>query len=142
MRIRPFRYNPSPEISVIEYACTFCCFLILILVITTGNFECSSCNMGYLNSVLQSSSQVHAEYGPVSGGGLRFLPFLPPSFIILCLDLEFLRLLLFLCLLCKLLLIQFHIVQSNTRVLFFTPLSDFYSSIRFLLLFIFCMNFH
>ncbi|MBA0568407.1 hypothetical protein Golob_005905 [Gossypium lobatum] len=26
--------------------------------------------MGYLNSVLQSSSQVHAEYGPVSGGGL------------------------------------------------------------------------
>ncbi|MBA0839187.1 hypothetical protein Goarm_004947 [Gossypium armourianum] len=70
MRIRPFRYNPSPEISVIEYASTFCCFLILILVITTGNFECLSCNMGYLNSVLQSSSQVHAEYGPVSGGGL------------------------------------------------------------------------
>ncbi|MBA0597885.1 hypothetical protein Gorai_007669 [Gossypium raimondii] len=70
MRIRPFRYNPSPEISVIEYASTLCCFLILILVITTGNFECLSCNMGYLNSVLQSSSQVHAEYGPVSGGGL------------------------------------------------------------------------
>ncbi|KAA3477764.1 putative protein phosphatase 2C 59 [Gossypium australe] len=45
-------------------------FLLLHEVITTGNFECSSCNMGYLNSVLQSSSQVHAEYGPVSGGGL------------------------------------------------------------------------
>ncbi|KAG4136335.1 hypothetical protein ERO13_D08G274866v2 [Gossypium hirsutum] len=27
--------------------------------------------MGYLNSVLQSSSQVHAEDGPVCGGGLR-----------------------------------------------------------------------
>ncbi|WRX33844.1 hypothetical protein QQP08_026331 [Theobroma cacao] len=26
--------------------------------------------MGYLNSVLQSSTQVHAEDGPVSGGGL------------------------------------------------------------------------
>ncbi|TYH60714.1 hypothetical protein ES332_D08G314200v1 [Gossypium tomentosum] len=26
--------------------------------------------MGYLNSVLQSSSQVHAEDGPVCGGGL------------------------------------------------------------------------
>lgn len=95
MRIRPFRYNLSPEISVVEYASTFFCFLILILVIITGNFECSSCNMGYLNPVLQSSSQVHAEYGPVSGGGLRFLPFLPSFFIILCLDLEFPRLLFF-----------------------------------------------
>ena len=28
--------------------------------------------MGYLNSVLTSSSQVHADDGPVSGGGLRF----------------------------------------------------------------------
>ncbi|KAF5748099.1 hypothetical protein HS088_TW04G00048 [Tripterygium wilfordii] len=27
--------------------------------------------MGYLNSVLSSSSQVYAEDGPVSGGGLR-----------------------------------------------------------------------
>ncbi|KAK8553629.1 hypothetical protein V6N13_062426 [Hibiscus sabdariffa] len=41
-----------------------------LFAIRSERFECSSCNMGYLNSVLQSSSQVHAEYGPVSGGGL------------------------------------------------------------------------
>jgi hypothetical protein len=28
--------------------------------------------MGYLNSVLSSSSQVYADDAPVSGGGLRF----------------------------------------------------------------------
>ena len=31
--------------------------------------------MGYLNSVLSSSSQVHAEDAPVSGGGLRLIFF-------------------------------------------------------------------
>ena len=35
----------------------------------------SSNNMGYLNSVLSSSSQVHAEDAPVSGGGLRLIFF-------------------------------------------------------------------
>ncbi|KAK8597410.1 hypothetical protein V6N13_094822 [Hibiscus sabdariffa] len=67
MRIRPFPYLSSP---LTKYASTFCCFLIWILAIRSSSFECSSCNMGYLNSVLQSSNQVHAEYGPVSGGGL------------------------------------------------------------------------
>ncbi|MBA0647309.1 hypothetical protein Goklo_015204, partial [Gossypium klotzschianum] len=43
---------------------------ILRLGIRGGQFESSSNNMGYLNSVLQSSSQVHAEDGPVCGGGL------------------------------------------------------------------------
>lgn len=37
-----------------------------------GQLVNSSNNMGYLNSVLSSSSQVHAEDEPVSGGGLRF----------------------------------------------------------------------
>jgi len=33
-----------------------------------------SCNMGYLNSVLSSTSQVRAiDDGPVSGGGLRYV---------------------------------------------------------------------
>lgn len=35
--------------------------------------------MGYLNSVLSSSSQVHSDDGPVSGGGLRFTFLLLPS---------------------------------------------------------------
>ena len=38
--------------------------------------------MGYLNSVLSSSSQVHAGDGPVSGGGLRLTSSLLPRFII------------------------------------------------------------
>lgn len=41
-----------------------------------GQLVNSSNNMGYLNSVLSSSSQVHAEDEPVSGGGLRFFFFL------------------------------------------------------------------
>lgn len=49
---------------------------ILTLGIRGGQFESSTNNMGYLNSVLQPSSQVHAEDGPVCGGGLRLLPFL------------------------------------------------------------------
>jgi hypothetical protein len=39
--------------------------------------------MGYLNSVLSSSSQVHSDDGPVSGGGLRFTFLFLPSLIFL-----------------------------------------------------------
>ncbi|KAI9118298.1 hypothetical protein K1719_010630 [Acacia pycnantha] len=46
-------------------------FLILVKERVSGYPEYSSYNMGYLNSVLSSSSQVHAaEDAPVSGGGL------------------------------------------------------------------------
>ncbi|XWS72789.1 hypothetical protein CRYUN_Cryun02cG0070900 [Craigia yunnanensis] len=60
----------SAKISItLKYTC-FCYFLIWIQGIRGEDFESSSNNMGYLNSVLQSSSQVYAEDGPVSGGGL------------------------------------------------------------------------
>ncbi|XP_040864937.1 probable protein phosphatase 2C 59 isoform X1 [Glycine max] len=50
-------------------------FLLLwVKEVAPGSPEYSACDMGYLNSVLSSSSQVHAaEDSPVSGGGLRFL---------------------------------------------------------------------
>lgn len=59
-------------------------FLILVKEITSGQFEHSSNNMGYLNSVLSSSSQVHADDAPVSGGGLRLL-----NSLVFCSDLAF-----------------------------------------------------
>ena len=62
-------------------ALLFLHFLLLLLVkeVAPENPEYSTCDMGYLNSVLSSSSQVHAaEDSPVSGGGLRFV--LYPSF--------------------------------------------------------------
>ncbi|KAI5393637.1 putative protein phosphatase 2C 59 [Lathyrus oleraceus] len=46
-------------------------FLFLVKQVVSGNLEYSTCDMGYLNSVLSSSSQVHAaDDSPVSGGGL------------------------------------------------------------------------
>jgi len=46
----------------------------LVKEIVLGSPEYSSSDMGYLNSVLSSSGQVHAaEDSPVSGGGLRFV---------------------------------------------------------------------
>lgn len=47
--------------------------LLSIEEIRGGQFVNSSNNMGYLNSVLSSSSQVHADDAPVSGGGLRLI---------------------------------------------------------------------
>lgn len=52
-------------------------FLLLVKDLVSGFPEYSSCNMGYLNSVLSSSSQVHAaDDAPVTGGGLRLTSFL------------------------------------------------------------------
>ncbi|XP_014505138.1 probable protein phosphatase 2C 59 [Vigna radiata var. radiata] len=52
-------------------ALLFLHFLLLVKEIVPGSPEYSSCDMGYLNSVLSSSGQVHAtEDSPVSGGGL------------------------------------------------------------------------
>lgn len=52
------------------FVCLFVCS-ILIEEIGAGHFQ-SLDNMGYLNSVLSCSSQIHAaEEAPVSGGGLR-----------------------------------------------------------------------
>ncbi|CAK8569925.1 unnamed protein product [Lathyrus sativus] len=46
-------------------------FLFLVKQAVSENLEYSTCDMGYLNSVLSSSSQVHAaDDSPVSGGGL------------------------------------------------------------------------
>lgn len=43
-------------------------------VVSENLVEYSTCDMGYLNSVLSPSSQVHAaDDTPVSGGGLRFV---------------------------------------------------------------------
>lgn len=49
-------------------------FVFLVKEAVSENLEYSTCDMGYLNSVLSSSSQVHAaDDSPVSGGGLRFV---------------------------------------------------------------------
>ena len=47
--------------------------LILIREIRIGQIGDRSDTMGYLNPVLSSSSQVHADDAPVSGGGLRLI---------------------------------------------------------------------
>jgi protein phosphatase 1L len=58
-------------------------FVFLVTQVVSENLvEYSTCDMGYLNSVLSSSSQVNsADDSPVSGGGLRFVN------LNLCLDL-------------------------------------------------------
>jgi len=58
-------------------------FLAKEAVVSENLVEYSTCDMGYLNSVLSPSSQVHAaDDTPVSGGGLRFV-----NVVNLCLDL-------------------------------------------------------
>jgi len=69
------RLVPSTSVTIATRTCLLVLFFlcsILIEGIGAGYVQ-SLDNMGYLDSVLSCSSQIHAaEEAPVSGGGLRY----------------------------------------------------------------------
>lgn len=78
MNVRAVRLDRNLQIRncLAEYR-----FLLLLLTFCLSIEESvglglgdSSGGMGYFNTILSSSGQIHADDAPVSGGGLRFVP--------------------------------------------------------------------